>query len=63
VWQPARAVLPTDWQAILNSVLDSQEIIANKLTLVSDEKVSPLLNEIDEIQKMNYRFQETLRSN
>jgi len=42
--------------------LQTQLIIANRLALVTDEKVSPLLNAINEIQKMNYRFQETLNS-
>lgn len=42
--------------------LQTQLIVANKLALISDETVSVLLNHIDEIQKMNYRFQEKLRS-
>ena len=43
--------------------LQTQLILANKLALVSDEAVSHLLSQIGEIQKMTYRFQETLRSN
>ena len=43
--------------------LQTQLIIANRLTLVSDEAVLQLLSKIDEIQKMTYRFQKTLNSN
>lgn len=43
--------------------LQTQLIIASRLALISESTVSPLLNIIDEIQKMNYRFQETLSSN
>ena len=43
--------------------LQTQLIVSNKLQLISDETVSPLLNQIDEIQKMNYKFQQTINSN
>ncbi len=41
--------------------LQTQLIISNKLNLLSDTTVEPLLYRIDEIQKMNYGFQETLK--
>jgi four helix bundle protein len=40
--------------------LQTQLIISNRLGLISDNTVEPLLASVDEIQKMNYRFQETL---
>ena len=43
--------------------LQTQLIIAKRLELMSEASVSPLLNILDELQKMNYRFQETLSSN
>lgn len=42
--------------------LQTQLIISNKLNLIKDEILQPLLKEIDEIQKMNYKFQNTLRN-
>lgn len=42
--------------------LQTQLTIANKLKLISDKALSILLNQADEIQKMNYKFQETLKS-
>ena|SRR5690606_35216147 len=39
--------------------LQTQVIIAHKLNLVSD--IAEILNKIDEIQKMNYRLQQTLK--
>ena len=41
--------------------LQTQLIISNRLNLLKDSTLEPLLNEIDEIQKMNYSFQETLK--
>ena len=37
--------------------LQTQLIISNRLELLDDKTVEPLLKEIDEIQKMNYTFQ------
>lgn len=42
--------------------LQTQLIISSKLNLLSHEMLEPLLNDIDEIQKMNYTFQKTLKS-
>lgn len=42
--------------------LQTQLIISNKLDLIKDEILQPLLQEIDEIQKMNYKFQNTLHN-
>ncbi len=42
--------------------LQTQLIISNKLNLIKDETLQPLLREIDEIQKMNYKFQNTLHN-
>lgn len=41
--------------------LQTQLIISNKLNLLSDTTVEPLLDRINEIQKMTYGFQETLK--
>ena len=41
--------------------LQTQLIISNKLNLLSDTTVEPILYRIDEIQKMNYGFQKTLK--
>lgn len=41
--------------------LQTQLIISNRLELLDDETVKPLLNEIDELQKMNYKLQQTLQ--
>lgn len=41
--------------------LQTQLIISNKLNLLSDTIVEPLLYRINEIQKMNYGFQEALK--
>jgi four helix bundle protein len=38
----------------------TQLILSNRLGLLTDKPVEPLLSSVDEIQKMNYRFQETL---
>lgn len=43
--------------------LQTQLIISNRLNLITNENVELLLNQIDEIQKMTYRFQETLSNN
>jgi four helix bundle protein len=43
--------------------LQTQLIISNKLSLLSDELLDVLLNQIDELQKMNYAFQKTLLNN
>ncbi|MFY9308609.1 MAG: four helix bundle protein [Bacteroidia bacterium] len=40
--------------------LQTQLVISNKLNLMNDETLQPLLKEIEEIQKMNYKFQNTL---
>ena len=41
--------------------LQTQLIISNKLNLLSDTTIKTLLYRIDEIQKMNYGFQKTLK--
>ncbi|MGY3214048.1 four helix bundle protein [Mucilaginibacter sp. HD30] len=43
--------------------LQTQLIISNKLSLLSDEVLDVLLKQIDELQKMNYAFQKTLLNN
>ena len=43
--------------------LQTQLLIAGKLELISNETVTTLLNQIEEIQKMNYKFQKTLTTN
>lgn len=40
--------------------LQTQLVISNKLNLITDETLQPLLKEVEEIQKMNYKFQNTL---
>ncbi len=40
--------------------LQIQLIIANKLEILSSEILDPLLNQIDELQKMTYGFQQML---
>lgn len=40
--------------------LQTQLVISNRLNLMTDETLQPLLKEIEEIQKMNYKFQNTL---
>ena len=42
--------------------LQTQLIISNKLNLITDKTLEPLIREIEEIQKMNYTFQKTLRN-
>lgn len=42
--------------------LQTQLIISNKLSLITNKTLEPLLKEIEEIQKMNYTFQNTLRN-
>src|ERR1700741_2302963 len=37
--------------------VQTQLIISNRLNLIDDKTVEPLLKEIDEIQKMNYKLQ------
>ena len=41
--------------------LQTQLVIANKLSLLDEQIITPLLSEIDALQKMNYRLQETIR--
>lgn len=41
--------------------LQTQLIIANRLELLNDKTVEPLLKEIDELQKMNYKLQLTMK--
>ena len=40
--------------------LQTQMVISNKLNLLSDELLNDLLKQIDELQKMNYGFQQML---
>jgi four helix bundle protein len=40
--------------------LQTQLIISNKLTLLSDDTLDNLLKQIDEVQKMTFAFQRTL---
>ncbi len=40
--------------------LQTQLVISNKLNLLGDELLNGLLNQIDELQKMNYSFQQML---
>ncbi|MDA9555579.1 four helix bundle protein [Pelobium sp.] len=40
--------------------LQTQLIVASKLEMLSEELLSPILNEIDELQKMIYGFQQML---
>jgi len=42
--------------------LQTQLIISNKLNLINDETLQSLLKEIEEVQKMNYTFQNTLNN-
>ena len=39
--------------------LYTQLILSNKLKLIDDNTMNPILKEIDEIQKMNYKLQES----
>jgi four helix bundle protein len=40
--------------------LQTQLVISNRLNLLGDDLLNNLLNQIDELQKMNYAFQQTL---
>lgn len=40
--------------------LQTQLIVANKLEMLSDVILNPILNELDELQKMTYGFQQML---
>ena len=40
--------------------LQTQLVISNRLSLLGDEVLNNLLSQIDELQKMNYAFQQTL---
>ena len=40
--------------------LQTQLIVANKLEMLSDDMLGPILEEIDELQKMTYGFQQML---
>lgn len=40
--------------------LQTQLIIANKLNMISDELLDPLLQQINELQKMMFKFQQML---
>lgn len=42
--------------------LQTQLVISNKLKLISNETLQPLLKEIEEIQKMTYTFQNKLHN-
>ncbi len=39
--------------------LETQLIISNRLELIDDETVEPILQQITELQKMNYKLQES----
>jgi four helix bundle protein len=41
--------------------LQTQLVISNKLNLIDEDLTSSLLKEIDELQKMNYSFQQRLK--
>ena len=43
--------------------LQTQLLISNKLNFLKDDLLESMLNELDEIQKMNYNFQKTLKKN
>jgi four helix bundle protein len=43
--------------------LQTQLVIANRLELLKGDLLSDLLKQIDELQKMNFAFQNTLRKN
>lgn len=43
--------------------LQTQLIIANRLELLSDGATAILIDQLDELQKMNYGFQKKLKSN
>ena len=40
--------------------LQTQLVISNKLNLLSDDLLEKLLNQLEELQKMNYSFQQLL---
>ncbi|MFI5160862.1 MAG: four helix bundle protein [Sphingobacteriales bacterium] len=40
--------------------LQTQLVISNRLELLNDDLLNNLLKQIDELQKMNYSFQQTL---
>jgi four helix bundle protein len=40
--------------------LQTQLVISNKLNLINDDLLNGLLNQTEELQKMNYSFQQTL---
>lgn len=42
--------------------LQTQLIVANKLEMLSEEILNPILNELDELQKMTYGFQQMLNN-
>ncbi|CAN5301434.1 four helix bundle protein [soil metagenome] len=42
--------------------LQTQLVISNKLNLLNDDLLDNLLQQIDELQKMNYAFQQMLRT-
>lgn len=42
--------------------LQTQLIISNKLTFLSNDLLESLLKQIEEIQKMNYTFQKTIQT-
>lgn len=43
--------------------LQTQLIIANKLDFIDEKSTEEILDNIDEIQKMNYKLQQTLNNN
>ncbi len=43
--------------------LQTQLIISDRLNLLKEETLNPLLGSIDELQKMNYSFQNALKNN
>lgn len=44
-----------------SSELQTQLVISNKLDLLNNETLDKLLSQIDELQKMNYAFQQRLK--
>jgi four helix bundle protein len=43
--------------------IQTQLLISNKLNFLKDNVLESMLNELDEIQKMNYNFQKILKKN
>lgn len=43
--------------------LKTQLILTKELNLINEKQINELLDKIDEVQKMNYSFQKSLKSN